>query len=211
LVRPVLETRFVSLQIDRSLYASICLAGVDEFQRLRTESKLIGNEPTVRIRTEGLKVKYYNFLLKIPWYLPEKLLRDALNTGGLGPSIIANKARIHCHIEYDYPNMERGLDLIKYQPSTNTIELYSGGFLERRSLRAFRDSGTSWSALPVSEIKQMPDFDLQRPKRYFLFAKNKKLEEGRFNIIDPLSPSSYGRTSQWLETTYPTEYRPKYN
>jgi hypothetical protein len=200
MVKPWVKVQLMLGQLDKAGYTAICLEGVAEWQRLKAQGEIepkSGN-PRMSIRGKDRSVVYYNYLLRRRWWLPTEALTQLVSAGS--HNFLRNRSKYVFHVEYDYPNMERGLDLIKYDPRTNSIREYGGGFLERRTVRGFgRDS--CWSCTPYDALASWPDFDEREAKRYYRRAKYFK--PAGVYIIDPLSPTTYRRVDQWRNETLP--------
>jgi hypothetical protein len=191
------------VQIDKSLYLRICLDGVAEFATLKRSGRIKTNGLPVRIpRSPGREVMYYNFLLKTQWWLPSRVVEDAY-----GPLLRGSyEPRILVHSAWDYPNIERGLDLVRYESKTNTIYEYGGGYLDRRTVRSLE--GSCWSQQSWYDIKSWPDFDMSLSKRHFKLHGGLRMD--RVFHYDPMSYSSYGENvRRWLDRRPSTRSGPK--
>lgn len=200
MVRPWLSNRFILGQVDKAGYTAICLEGVAEWQKLNSTGELLPDgRPRMRLRAREREVTYYNYLLKRKWWLPTDVLAQVVRSGATN-DFLRGRRNFVFHVEYDYPNMERGLDLIKYDPRTNTIREYGGGFLERRTLQGFgRD--TCWSADSYDAIASWPDFSEREGRRYY--RRPKYFRSNSIFAVDPLSPVTYNRVDQWRKNTFP--------
>jgi len=199
LVRPYISTRLAVFSIDKSSYVAMCLDGLSESTDLQSLGKLHKGEPIRRIRQEGKKIMYYNYLLKRQWPMPEIVFNQMAELSGL-KGMFKKKFKLLSHVEYDYPNMERGLDLLRYRPSTNSIEEYGGGFLERKTLQGF-GRNSCWSKMTYETIKSWSDFDYVRSKRHY--RRGRYLSGNHVVIVDPLSPATYAGVDQWRRNTFP--------
>jgi len=197
LCRPYLRIPLMMYSIDKSAYLAICLDGLAEWSDLKSRGhKAAGILPS--IRRGGQAISYYNYLLKRNWYLPDHAISQMMDLSGcLGPR---GKYSILAHVEYDYPNMERGLDLLKYQPNTNTVQEYGGGFLERRTLQGFGADGC-WSKIDYDTIQSWPDFELNRTKRHY--RRNRYVQRHHLMVVDPMTPTTYSKVDQWRANTFP--------
>jgi hypothetical protein len=180
-------TRLIA--IDRSVYTQICLLGA--LQKGQCGPNLKDSDLPRQFFQPGKYIGYYNFLLKRHWPLPVSIINQVesglkyLNTG----------SRIMWHVEYDYPNMERGLDLIRVNTNSFTVEEYGGGYLERRSLRRFAEHDC-WAKQDLDSIYSWSDFDMLRSKRHYPLPK-RGIREDRIVGFDPLSNESYRRIDSW--------------
>jgi len=201
MVRPWLSVQFLLGQIDKSAYTAICLEGVAEYHKLRSQGEIdpVRNEPRIAIRGRERSIVYYNYLLRQRWWLPVDVISQLVQSGSK-PNFLDSRKKYVFHLEYDYPNMERGLDLIKYDPRTNSVREYGGGFLERRTLQGFgRDS--CWSCTPYDALASWPDFDERENRRYY--RRPKYFRPNGVYVVDPLSPVTYNRVDQWRKNTFP--------
>jgi hypothetical protein len=205
MARPWLNARMILGQIDKTAYTAICLEGVAEWHKLKSSGEITDDgRPRMRIRGRGREVKYYNYLLRRQWYLPTEALSQILRSG-TNRDFLRGRSNYVFHVEYDYPNMERGLDLIKYESRTNTIREYGGGFLERRTLQGFgRD--VCWSHTPIDALASWPDFQEKEAKRYY--RRPKYFRSNAIMAVDPLSPVTYNRVDQWRRNTFPGMLEP---
>nr|QNN89180.1 putative RNA dependent RNA polymerase [Oidiodendron maius splipalmivirus 1] len=200
MVQPWLNTRFILGQLDKAAYTAVCLEGVSEWHKLYSQGNILANgQPSIPIRGKTREVLYYNYLLKRRWWLPVEVIAQVLKSGTNYDFLRGSRSYVF-HVEYDYPNMERGLDLIKYEARTNTIREYGGGYLERRTLQGFgRD--TCWSHTPLDAIASWPDFTEREAKRYY--RRPKYFKSNAVMAVDPLSPVTYNRVDQWRRNTFP--------
>jgi hypothetical protein len=187
-VRSNTEKSYRMLCFDRSAYTRICLAGLQERNWLASTGKL--REDSWReLRPPSMRVYYYNYILREKWPMPRSVCEQILDIIRIASS--TGKALVHT--EYDYPNMERGLDLIRIQPSTGTIEEYGGGYLERRTLRSF---GTNcWAKEELGDIYTWPDFKITRSRRHYPWKG--RVREDRILGFDPSKPRSYSFVESW--------------
>nr|WKR37707.1 putative RNA-dependent RNA polymerase [Leptosphaeria biglobosa narnavirus 14] len=176
------------LQFDRSAYTRICLAGVQERNWLSANGRLRADE-WLSIRQPLPRVSYYNYILKSNWLMPSSIIDQLLDTVRISSRI----DRALVHVEYDFPNMERGLDLIRVNPSTGTMEEYGGGYLERRTLRSF--GSNCWTKEELSEIYRWPDFEIVRSRRHYPWKG--RVREDRILGFDPERPRSYSFVDSW--------------
>jgi len=200
MVQPYLATRFTLGQMDKAAYTAVCLEGVAEWHKLYQAGEIDqSGQPRMRVRRRNWEVVYYNYLLRRHWWLPSDVLSQLLRSGTNYDFFRGGKKYVF-HVEYDYANMERGLDLIRYESRTNTIREYGGGFLERRTLQGFgRDS--CWSHASYDAIASWPDFSEREVKRYY--RRPKYFRPRSVMIVDPLSPATYDRVDQWRNNTFP--------
>jgi len=187
-VRSNTEKSYRILCFDRSAYVRICLAGLHERNQLASIGKL--REDTWKsIRPPNQRIYYYNYILKTMWPFPTSVCEQVCDI----VRIASIKDRALVHVEYDYPNMERGLDMIRIQPSTGTVEEYGGGYLERRTLRSFGQN--CWSKVGLEEIYSWPDFEIVRSRRHYPWKG--RVREDRILGFDPVRPRSYSFVQSW--------------
>jgi len=182
---------FRLIALDRSMYTMVCLEGVQEYSQIHP--RLGVSERPPRARGKGA-VMYYNYLMKRLWPLPESIVEQTMSEF-LGRV----SGRVLFHVEYDYPNMERGLDTIRVDPRTCTVEEYGGGYLERRTLRSFAEYDC-WAKQELETIYSWSDFDIVRSKRIYPLGK-RRVRMDRIYGFDPLSVDHYRRIDSWVSTT----------
>lgn len=187
-VRSNTKKAYRLLVFDRSAYTRICLAGLQERNWLSSNGKL-RDDSWKQLRKPGMKIYYYNYILKSMWPFPISICEQVLDTVRMA----SDKDRALVHVEYDYPNMERGLDNIRIQPSTGTIEEYGGGYLERRTLRSFGQN--CWSKESLDSIYDWPDFEIVRSRRHYPWKG--RVREDRILGFDPVKPRSYSFVQSW--------------
>jgi hypothetical protein len=187
IVKQNFQKSFRLLVFDRSAYTRICLNGVQERNRIAGGREVTPDNR--RLRPPGSEIMYYNYILKTLWPLPESITEQIKDT----VRIVSAKGRALIHIEYDYPNMERGLDNIRLNPYTGTMEEYGGGYLERRTLSAFGQA--CWSKEPLDTIYQWPDFEIVRSRRHYPWKG--RVREDRIYGFDPVKPRSYSYVNSW--------------
>jgi len=176
------------LCFDRSAYTRICLSGLQERNHLASAGKL-RKDSWRSLRHPSMRVYYYNYILKEMWPMPISICEQILDIVRIAS--VTDRALVH--VEYDYPNMERGLDLIRIQPSTGTIEEYGGGYLERRTLRSF--SSNCWAKEELADIYNWPDFEIVRSRRHYPWKG--RVREDRILGFDPVRPRSYSFVQSW--------------
>ncbi|BCH36655.1 hypothetical protein [Magnaporthe oryzae narnavirus 1] len=179
------------LSFDRSAYVQICLAGLQERNWLSASGKLRKRDIWKELRPPGSRMYYYNYILKQMWPFPPSVceqVKDIVRIGSL-----TDKALVH--VEYDYPNMERGLDMIRLNPVTGTVEEYGGGYLERRTLRSFGPH--CWAKEELDTIYSWPDFEIVRSRRHYPWKG--RVREHRILGFDPVRPRSYSFVRAWRE------------
>nr|WPR16636.1 MAG: RNA-dependent RNA polymerase [Dracophyllum associated narna-like virus 4] len=199
LSRPFLKSKLCIFSVDKSSYLAMCLDGLSEWMDLKTAGRLNRDgSSSARLRQKSKDILYYNYLLKRQWPMPEVAVSQILH--GSGILSLRKKYSTIVHVEYDYPNMERGLDLLRYIPQTNSVEEYGGGFLESRTLRGF-GTNTCWSRFSYEDILSWPDFDYVRSKRHY--RKPRYVREDRALVVDPMTPTTYSRVDQWRHNTFP--------
>jgi len=187
-VRGNVEKSYRLLAFDRSAYVRICLSGVQERNWISSQGRL-RDDTWKTLRPSNVRMYYYNYILKSMWPFPpsicgqvEELIRETSRT---------NRALVH--VEYDFPNMERGLDHIRIEPSTGTVEEYGGGFLERRTLRSFGQQ--CWTKDSLDTIYKWPDFEIVRSRRHYPWKG--RVREDRIIGFDPVKPRSYSFVESW--------------
>jgi len=186
-----MDKPFRLVQLDRSLYTRVCLEGVREFSRCGPLKE--NQRPSFMPKSDY--VEYWNYILKRRWPLPASIIEQTKTMFfNLGP-----KARILYHVEYDYPNMERGLDTIRVDPRTGTVEEYGGGYLERRTLQSFAEHDC-WAKQDLDSIYSWVDFDIVRSKRIYPLGR-KGVRPDRIYGFDPMSSESYRRINSWRRDT----------
>jgi len=192
------EKAYRILTFDRSAYTRICLAGLQERNWLSSNGKL--REDSWRtLRHPSMRIYYYNYILKSMWPFPISIcdqIHDIVRIASL-------KDRALVHVEYDYPNMERGLDNIRLNPITGTIEEYGGGYLERRTLRSFGPH--CWAKEPLDVIYDWPDFEIVRSRRHYPWKG--RVREDRILGFDPVRPRSYSFVHSWRKQNAMTNTR----
>ncbi|UZC46345.1 RNA-dependent RNA polymerase [Sclerotinia sclerotiorum narnavirus 5] len=179
--------------IDRSLYTRMCIDGAQERARLTLSGKISDpKSPWRGLRPGQPEVTYWNYVTKSLWVLPQSVTSQIVD---LGRTNLGTKSRVVYHIEYDYPNMERGLDLIRIDPRTGTIEEYGGGYLEGRTLMGFAEHDC-WAKNELGDIYSWPDFDIVRSKRHYSLGRN-NIKDDRILGFDPLSLQTYSKVNAW--------------
>jgi hypothetical protein len=181
--------------IDNVRYLEICLDGVAEKQWLEAQGKpLIRGLP---YRREGEpRVTYYNAILRRLWTLPPKLQHALVDRTRLGlPLERALRADIVIHIEYDFPNMERGMDLIRFNAQTNTVDRYGGGFLSRQTVDSLGRE-FCWSQTPLPDLIEWPDFDTQKESTHHRL-RGTGLSANRTYTYEPMSRQTYAVVERW--------------
>jgi hypothetical protein len=187
-VRSNTKKSYRLLTLDRSAYTRVCLSGLQERNWISSQGRL--REDTWKhLRAPNSRIYYYNYILKSMWPFPPSICEQVEELVRL----TSDKNRAFVHVEYDYPNMERGLDHIRIQPSTGTIEEYGGGFLERRTLRSFGQF--CWSKEPLDTIFTWPDFEIVRSRRHYPWKG--RVREDRIIAFDPVKPRSYSFVESW--------------
>lgn len=156
--------------IDRNAYINLCLLGVKELRELNehglpTAQAITRLGPMARVLHR--RVPYFNYLLKEHWYLPSNVL-TRIDDIVMGRGLPARK-QFQVVMEYDIPNLERGLDLASYSRLTNTVSLHGGGFLRRDTVENLPVT-TSWAATPMPDLQSWPDFTFQRDRKIFRAA-----------------------------------------
>jgi hypothetical protein len=202
-MKKICDKPFRLLSLDRSLYTRLCLEGVRQYTKFRPPLK--ENERPKYIVSEREYLEYYNYLLKRRWPLPSSIMEQ---TRGLFPQLESPK-RLLYHVEYDYPNMERGLDTIRVDPRTGTVEEYGGGYLERRTLQSLAEHDC-WAKFDLESIYSWSDFDIVRSKRIYPLG-SKGLREDRIYGFDPTSYETYRRIDSWRMNATSSSVRPNYD
>jgi len=134
--------RWAFVTINPAQYIGLCLKDCQ---------RIVLNEPTFE---EKKNVKIYNYLTNQTMGLPAivlKPIRQAVH--GLGAAYYS--PAVLC----DFPNLERSIEPTTFDPSTNSVSTYYGGFLNVESVRHFSPL-SSWAAQPLSKISRSPDFNL---------------------------------------------------
>jgi len=187
-VRSNTEKAYRLLSFDRSAYVRICLAGVQERNQLMSRG-LLRDDSWKTIRSPTNRIYYYNYILKSMWAFPHSICEQVNDLVRMG----SQSGRALVHVEYDFPNMERGLDALRIQPSTGTIEEYDGGYLERRTLRSFGQN--CWAKESLDTIYAWPDFEISRSRRHYPWKG--KVRSERILGFDPVRPRSYSFVNSW--------------
>nr|WGN96449.1 MAG: hypothetical protein [Leptosphaeria biglobosa narnavirus 1] len=187
-VRGNTEKAYRLLTFDRSAYVRICLSGLNERNRLQSLGKL-RDDSWKTVRPPAYRIYYYNYILKSMWPFPMSICEQVNDTIRYASST----GRALVHVEYDYPNMERGLDTIRLQPTTGTVEEYGGGYLERRTLRSFGQS--CWAKESLDTIYEWPDFEIVRSRRHYPWKGG--VRQDRILGFDPVKPRSYSFVQSW--------------
>jgi len=187
-VRSNTKKAYRILCFDRSAYTRICLNGLQERNHLASSGRL-REDSWKDIRPTNCKIYYYNYILKQMWAFPMSVCEQILDIIRLA----SVKDRALVHVEYDYPNMERGLDTIRLNPITGTIEEYGGGYLERRTLRSF--GSHCWAKESLDSIYNWPDFEIVRSRRHYPWKG--RVREDRILGFDPIRPRNYSFVQSW--------------
>nr|WKR37709.1 putative RNA-dependent RNA polymerase [Leptosphaeria biglobosa narnavirus 15] len=187
-VRGNTQKSYRLLCFDRSAYTRICLSGVQERNRM-LEKGILTQDSWKSIRPPNSKMYYYNYILKSMWPFPHSICEQVNDI----VRIASSTGRALIHVEYDYPNMERGLEMLRLQPSTGSIEEYGGGYLERRTLRSF--GAYCWAKESLDKIYTWPDFEIVRSRRHFPWKGG--VRNDRILGFDPVKPRSYSFVQSW--------------
>jgi hypothetical protein len=186
--------------ITREQYLSVCLSGVAEMRMLRRGLESEGD--TIKriwdnLRKSDRRIPYWNFILGRPWYLPEDILTriDTLARGTDRIRAFTRRTLYEVVCEYDYPNLDRGMELLTYHSSTNTIQSHGGGFLQRRTLAGM--PGISWASYPVDDIRKWPDFSFGAKKSYTVDPHVIGQMARRLRIYKVRDRPIYDRVSSW--------------
>lgn len=134
------DKNWIVVQVFADLYMALC---ANDLRRS------LDREPHFR---QGRNVEFYNFLNQSKAYFPKTLFDNIQKeVSRIG------KVSFFSHTLYDFPNLERTMELAEWDPAARSIIAYGGGYLRRESLDLFGHK--SWAAQPLDKFFRHPDFN----------------------------------------------------
>jgi hypothetical protein len=176
------------LQLTREAYIRICLTQCREYYQVvqRTRTSNISTEKAKAIlersSPNGTKIQVYNYILGCIWPVPREIQAEI--SAKMSSSFNLPDTKINVGVEYDLPNIERGLERTVYDKATNRIYQLSGGYIPRKLLNDFP---TCWAELPYLEIKNLPELSVRRDYRTLEAFRPGDREIPRLSLVNPMS------------------------